>query len=297
MILVTGTSGFIGSVLLDKLISKFGASNILALTSFPIEKCNYLLHNDYNIDSDFFIRSGYGKIDTIIHAGAFTPKNGNQANEIQKCTSNIINTYKLVKANNPNLKRFIFLSTLDVYAVCDVLTEESPVIPNTLYGQSKLYCEKMIVSWSVENNIMPQILRIGHVYGPGEEKYQKVIPVMISKILNNESIEIFGSGDDIRTFIYIDDVIDAVMNSIELDSFVGPINIVGAKKISIKNLAEVLIKNTKSHINIEFVEMQNTFQRDFIFDNSKMKKYLLSQEIDLSEGLKKEYDYMKNLSK
>jgi nucleoside-diphosphate-sugar epimerase len=295
MILITGTSGFIGSVLLDQLIAKFGANNVLALTSTPIDKCNYLLHNDYVFESDFFIKSGYINIDTIIHAGAFTPKNGNQANESHKCTSNIINTETLIKANNPNLKRFIFLSTLDVYGICDVLTEDSPVNPISLYGQSKVYCEKMIVSWAYQNNILPQILRIGHVYGPGEEKYQKAIPVMINKILNNESIQIFGSGEDIRSFIYIEDVIYAIIKSIELKSFDGPINIVSANQISIKNLAQVLIKNAESKTNIEFIETQNVNQRDFIFDNSKMKKYLLNKEVDLILGLKKEYDYMKNL--
>ncbi|MFV5702402.1 NAD-dependent epimerase/dehydratase family protein [Flavobacterium sp. XS2P12] len=296
MILVTGTSGFIGSVLLDQLIAKFGAANVVALTSKPTDKCNYLLHNDYVFDPDFFMKSGYGKIDTIIHAGAFTPKNGNQANECYKCTSNITNTETLLKANIPNLKRFIFLSTLDVYSICDVLTEESPVIPISLYGQSKVYCEKMIVSWASQNKILPQILRIGHVYGPGEEKYQKAIPVMINKILNNESIQIFGSGEDIRSFIYIEDVINAIIKSIGLELFDGPINIVGGNQISIKNLAQVLIKNAESNTNIEFVETPNTNQRDFIFDNSKMKKYLLNQEIDLVLGLKKEYNYMKNLS-
>lgn len=296
MVLVTGTSGFIGSVLLDQLIAKFGSTNVLALTSKPIDKCNYLLHNDYRFDPDFFIKSGYENIDTIIHAGAFTPKNENQANEYYKCTSNITNTEALLKANIPNLKRFIFLSTLDVYGVSDVLTEESPVIPISLYGQSKVYCEKMIVSWARQYKILPQILRIGHVYGPGEEHYQKAIPVMMKKILNGEAIQIFGSGMDIRSFIYIDDVIQAIIKSIDLDLFDGPINVVGGNQISIKKLAEILIKNAESNTDVEFVETINANQRDFIFDNSKMKKYLLNEETDLVLGLKKEYNYMKNLS-
>jgi UDP-glucose 4-epimerase len=296
MVLVTGTSGFIGSVLLDQIIAKFGSTNVLALTSKPIDKCNYLLHNDYLFDPDFFIKSGYENIDTIIHAGAFTPKNGNQANEYYKCTSNITNTEALLKANLLNLKRFVFLSTLDVYGVSDVLTEESPVIPITLYGQSKVYCEKMIVSWANQNNILPQILRIGHVYGPGEEQYLKAIPVMIKKILNSEPIQIFGSGMDIRSFIYIEDVIQAIIKSIDLDLFYGPINIAGGNQISIKKLAQILIKIAESNTNVEYVKTLNAIRRDFIFDNSKMKKYLLNKETDLVLGLKREYIYMKNLS-
>ena len=297
MILVTGTSGFIGSVLLDKIIAKFGASNVLALTSKPIDKCNYLLHNNYIFFSDFLIKSGFENIDTIIHAGAFTPKNEKQANESFKCTSNIINTEALLKANIPNLKKFIFLSTLDVYSLYNgVLTEDSPIIPVSLYGQSKVYCEKMIASWANQNQLLYQILRIGHVYGPGEEQYQKAIPVMIRKILNNEPIQIFGTGDAIRSFIYIEDVVDAIIKSVDLEFFDGPINIVGGNQISIKDLAQLLIKNSESNTNVEFIKTTDIKQRDFIFDNSKMKKLLLKQEIDLAFGLKMEYNHMRNLS-
>jgi UDP-glucose 4-epimerase len=295
MILLTGASGFIGSALLDKLIDKYGAANILALTSSPIDKCRYLLHNNYNISPDSFINSDFDNIDTIIHAGAFTPKQSTEANEYLKCNSNIINTEVLLKLGFPNLKRFIFLSTLDVYALSDIIDEDSLVAPVSLYGHSKVYCEKMITSWANKENVLHQILRIGHVYGPGEEHYQKAIPVMIKKILNKESIQIFGSGEDIRSFIYIDNVIVAIIRSLDLEVFDGPINIVSGKQINIKSLAQLLIQTADVDINLEFIENHNTSRRDIIFDNSKMKRYLLSEETDLSVGLKNEYKYMKSL--
>ncbi|KAF2513530.1 NAD-dependent epimerase/dehydratase family protein [Flavobacterium foetidum] len=296
MILLTGTSGFIGAVLLDKLIDKYGADNILALTSSPIEKCRYLLHNNYNVSPDSFLRSDFENIDTIIHAGAFTPKQSTEANEYFKCNSNIINTEALLKLGFPNLKRFIFLSTLDVYAVSDIINENSVVNPISLYGHSKVYCEKMITSWANQQNVLHQILRIGHVYGPGEEKYLKAIPVMIMKILNNEPIQIIGSGKDIRSFIFIDDVVNAIVKSMDLTFFNGPINIVSENQISIENLARQLIKIANSKVDIDFVKTTNdNIRRDFIFDNSKMKKYLLSKEINFIEGLRSEFNYMKKI--
>jgi len=295
MILVTGTSGFIGSALLDKLISRFGRDYIIAMTSIPTEKCHYLFHNDYNFDNDYIVKSGYEEIKIIIHAGAYTPKNANQANDVLKCTSNILNTNTILKTNFPNLEKIIFLSTLDVYDICDVLTEESPVGPVSLYGESKLYCEKMISAFAYQNEVLGQILRIGHVYGPGEERYQKVIPMMIRKLLNNESIQIFGSGDDIRSFIYINDVTEAILSSLDLEFYHGPINIVSENKISIKDLALSLIKNAESNSTIEFHQSENLKRRDLVFDNSKMKKYLLQNEVDLDFGLKTEFNYMKNL--
>ena len=294
MILVTGTTGFIGSVLLDKIIDKFGKENVLALTSRKTEKCDFLLHNNYNFSKNFFIKSGYKNINILVHAGAFIPKSTSQSNERIKCTSNILSTTAILNSILPNLKKIIFISTVDVYADCEVLTEDSPIIPATLYGQSKLYCEKMVQSFALEKGITHQILRIGHVYGPGEEEFQKVIPVMIRKILNKKSVQIFGYGNQVRSFIYVDDVIKSIINSIGLDTFVGPINIVSENKITIKKLALLLNKIAESENLIEFVESKNFIKRDLVFNNFKMKKYLLNNEIALEIGLKIEYEYMKN---
>jgi nucleoside-diphosphate-sugar epimerase len=75
MILVTGISGFIGKHVLNTLIKKEGASNILALTSAPINNCAYLLHHNYHFELDYFEKAGYHDITTVIHVGAFIPKN------------------------------------------------------------------------------------------------------------------------------------------------------------------------------------------------------------------------------
>ena len=109
MILLTGTSGFIGKKLLTSLVSEYGADHILALTSKPTDECQYLLHQDYAIDRDYLSNSGFSGIKTIIHAGAFTPKNAGESNDLFSCASNINSTLKLLQLELPNLKKVIFL--------------------------------------------------------------------------------------------------------------------------------------------------------------------------------------------
>ncbi len=295
MILVTGVSGFIGKHLLKSLIEKYGASNILALTSKPISDCNYLIHENYTFEKNHFTKNNYESIETIVHAGAFTPKNGKDANNIKLSNSNIQNTEKLITADFPSLKKIIFLSTLDVYNNENVISEESLEKPTSLYGLSKLYCEKMIEKYGDEKKIKTQILRIGHVYGPGEENYQKIIPVSMKNILTNKKISIFGEGLELRAFIYINDVVTAIINCIELDRDIGIVNIVSENSISIKKLVDKIIKLSDTSIEIELIN--STFEsRNFIFNNEKLKKYLLKNETDLDDGLRIEYNYMKNLS-
>ena len=294
MILLTGTTGFIGSYLLDALIEKYGRDQVIVLTSKPTNKCHFILHNNYNFDKDFFFNEGFSNIKTIIHAGAFVPKSTTESEDIEKCNSNINNTYALIFAELPSLKNFIFISSVDVYGYENQITENSIEKPISLYGHSKLYCEQLISAWASQNNIKHQILRIGHVYGPGEEKYQKVIPITMQQLFRNEAIQLWGEGKDIRSFIYISDVIQAILKSINLENSSGIINIVGQEQITISELINKIIVISNIPATIDKIN-SSTQPRDLIFDNKKMKELLHIPNVNLDQGLSLEWDYMKNL--
>ncbi len=294
MILITGASGFIGRHLLLALIKKYGANNIIALTSKPIKECVYLLHHDYTFASDYFVKSGYAGIETIIHAGAFTPKNKQQGNDWKKCTSNIYSIDKLLSAELPNLKRLVYLSTLDVYGIEKTISENSVIKPASLYGESKLYGENMITAWANETFKIYQLLRVGHTYGPGEEAYQKIIPVTIRRLLQNQALEIWGTGEEIRSFIYINDVVAAVLQSLELEDNTGPINLVSSQQVTVRALVEKLLVISGRNTHVKVIPTTEP-GRDFVFDNSKMKRLLLSEETVLEDGLAIEWRYMESL--
>jgi UDP-glucose 4-epimerase len=293
MILLTGASGFIGKHLLSSLVEKYGKDQVLAFTSVASKTYNYLLHNDYQFKSDYFTEKGYAdSISTVIHAGAFTPKNSSQANDWKQANKNIFNTSVLLEADMPKLEKFVYLSTLDVYGKDEVISEKSPVEPASLYGYSKLYCEKMVTAWADANKKKAQVLRVGHVYGPGDEAYQKIIPVAIKKILSGESLQIFGSGNELRAFINIRDIVKAILKVIELPDSAGVINLVSDQSVSIRELVNKIIGISGRPADIETVETSIP-GRNLVFDNSKMKKYLLETEIPLEEGLLEEWNYMK----
>ncbi|HEX8546725.1 MAG TPA: SDR family oxidoreductase [Cytophagaceae bacterium] len=296
MILITGASGFIGKAVLVALQESYGYENVVALTSAPIINCQTLLHSSYNFSPDYFNDRGWGSICTIIHLGAFTPKHSSDANDLSNCAGNIFSTQKLLEAKLPNLKKIIFASTLDVYKCDTVITEETIIEPVSLYGNSKLYCERMIDIWANKKNIVHQILRIGHVYGPGEEEYQKIIPLSMYKLLKDQELEIWGTGEEVRSFIYLNDVVKALLKSIQLEKFIGPINLVGENQISVKDLINLLINMHGSSVQPVTRQLQAP-GRNYIFNNDKMKRHLLASETPLSEGLAAEFDYMRNLVK
>jgi UDP-glucose 4-epimerase len=297
MIVLTGTSGFIGKHVLQALIKKEGAANVLALTSRPTSLCPYLLHNGYDIYPGFFEDAGFHNINKVIHAGAFTPKKGSEAEDINQCYGNIRSFVKLLGALPASVTKCILLSTLDVYEETDYpITEQTGIAPISLYGHSKYYCEKVAESWAKENSKEIQILRLGHVYGPGEQAYQKLIPATIKKLANGELPQIWGSGDELRSFIYIDDVVTMILKSLDVREYNGAINIVSAKSMSIKNLMQLLIEISGLSISPEYIT-SNKKGRNLIFDNLKMKNILGDERIELREGLKKEwYDFLDNFN-
>jgi nucleoside-diphosphate-sugar epimerase len=294
MILLTGASGFIGGYVIDELVKQHGKENVVALTSKPTDKYSYLLHNNYNFERDYFSRNGLDKVSTIIHAGSFTPKNYNESNDIIRSNSNIINTFKLLGTEFPKLKHVVFLSTLDVYGFDKPLTELSPIKPVSLYAYSKLYCENMITLWAKNKKVRVTILRLGHVYGPGEEVYQKLMPTVIKQVLNGETVKMYGTGEDIRTFIYISDVAESIVNAINVDSDIETINLVGDEEIRIKDLIQLIMEISGKKVEVETVK-SNIAPRNLIFDNSKLKALLHNPRVSLIEGLKKEIEHISKL--
>jgi UDP-glucose 4-epimerase len=195
-----------------------------------------------------------------------------------------------------NLKKIVFLSTVDVYANVDgPISEATPTMPSTLYGLSKLYCERMVSLYADNRGLALQVLRIGHVYGPGEEKYAKVLPKAIKSIVSGKDVELWGEGNELRSFIYIEDVVTAIFNAVELDEQPGVINLVSGNAISIGNLLEKLINIGGRDIAIVRREFSGV-ARDLLFNNAKIKNYLLPEETDFAAGLAAEFKHIQNLN-
>lgn len=296
MVLLTGATGFIGSHLLAALQKLKGNNNVVALTSAPITNGLFLLHNQYQFTQQLFNNEEIGAIDTVVHAGAFTPKNSTESNSIALSNSNIFNTQQLLFHLPPTVKQVVFLSTLDIYENTNSIINESTAIhPVSLYGYSKLYCEKIVEAWGKANNVAVKILRIGHVYGPGEEKYQKLIPASFAKLLKGQSLQIWGSGGELRSFIYIDDVVNLIIQSIESAKAHTPVNIVSNHAVSIKQLVQLILKVTGFNLPIEYVKYANSNARDLVFSNELMHCVLGKEQVTLEEGLTKEWNYFKQL--
>lgn len=295
-ILITGATGFIGRNLLKVIETNYEYENdeVILLTSKEIMGYKCIIHSNYTFSKDDFIKKGVSEIDIVIHIGAYTPKTSLEANKVKESISNITNTECLLDCLPSIPKKVIYLSTIDVYGpVTGIIKEETPTVPCTLYGQSKLFIEKMLERWAEENNVILQILRIGHIYGEGEDAYKKILPMTIKMILESKPPVIYTDGKEKRSFLYITDCCNLILKSLEIDKYVGPINVVSDKEVSILELVNIIIGVSGRNIK-PIVKNNNTNAKDFIFVNEKMIRYLGEESVSLREGIIKEYEYFKN---
>jgi UDP-glucose 4-epimerase len=293
MILLTGATGFIGQHLVRELVDHYNVANVVAFTRKPISGIQCLLHDHYEEDAFDFVGRGYAAINTIIHAGAYIPKSNNVNLDAELADQNIAVTTRLLDANLPNLQRIIFTSTIDVYASSDLLTEDTEVLPRTEYARSKIICEQLIEHHAHSRGLTSQILRVGHVYGPGEEKYEKIIPTIMRNIHNSNPIRLVGVGQSKRSFVYVKDVTRMILQSIHMNESVGPVNIGGCESISMKDLAELIISISGKSCPIEYLPGTESSHRTV--DVRKMNNIFDHVQIPLRQGLYEEWKHMSNV--
>lgn len=297
-VLITGASGFIGRGLQAFLLSNniYKQYKIILLSSKSNDRFTTIDPLGYSFSSEAFVKNGINHIDIIIHLGAFTPKTGSEANNYYLSFSNINNTLHLIN-NLPNTPgKFVFISTIDVYqtGTNNIIDENTNTIPGSLYGWSKLYCEKMLKQWSDEKKVCLQIIRLGHIYGKWEDAYQKIIPLTIKTILNNSAPKIFTNGTELRSFLNISDCSRLIWQSIFLDGYNGPVNIASSHSITIIDLVNLIIKLSGSVLKPEFVQ-GNVEAIDYVFNVERMHKLLGTESVNLTDGLTEEIEYIKGM--
>jgi len=206
-----------------------------------------LIPLSYSLDGENYYSTSYmgnkdlnellNSIKVLIHFGSFTPKNNDQVQDKISSEKNLNSTFELVKYKLPNLKHIIYASTIDVYDFSTIVSEKTKPNPKTEYGKSKLTCENIINQFAEDRGILCSILRIGTIYGPGANSYQKVIPVMLADFLSKQEITIYDEGIITRNFLYLDDLIKIIVEIIFNTINSKIINLTGIHPTSIRELA------------------------------------------------------------
>jgi len=299
-ILITGSSGFIGRELVKKLLKKNVYLYLLInkkKLKIKSKKINFIrcsLLNSKNLNKKLH------KIDItdIIHCAwvgvSSGTRNSLKQNLNLKITNNLLSAIKYKKINC-----FITLGSQAEYGKkLNRIYENSHTRPLTKYGKTKIKILKKIKNFCKTNYIRFVWLRIFTGYGSGSDK-NWLITSTICKLINNKKIK-FTAGDQIYNFIYISDIVSAIIKSIYINTAHGIFNLGGAKSYTIKHVVKLIF--TKLKIKKEPVFGQLDYREDqimkFIPSTSKIKDTLKWKQVySISKGINEIIKFKKKTKK
>jgi UDP-glucose 4-epimerase len=303
-LIVTGGCGFIGSHFVDLAISKNDKviiiDNLLAGNKENIENSFStgnieLIQNDIrNLD---LIKSKFSGIDAVIHFAARTGVIESLEKSVEFTDVNVLGTLKLLElCKEFKIPKFVLASTGAVYGNNKApFTEAMIPDPISPYAASKVAAENFCKSYSNTFGIQCMILRFTNVFGPRKSfgPYANVIPKFVRAALRNESITIFGNGDQERDFVYVKDVANACYQSIK-NTKSGVYNIGTGKNTSLNYLIEILEKTIPhkfKKINDNFRDGEAKYAYSSI-ENAKSELHY-SPKFSLQEGIQEYIEYEK----
>jgi UDP-glucose 4-epimerase len=301
-ILVTGGAGFVGSHLVKRLLqlgSKIGVLDNLSSGSrsnIPEGSVEFV---EGDVRDVGLVERLVQKTDLVFHLAEFIPDTKSAGpghvvkysveHPLQEFEVSCTGTLNVLEACRKNDKGIVFTSTAAVYGQCETgrVREDAPINPLSPYGASKA-CAEMYVRlyWKVYN-LPTRVARLFNVYGPGQHKY--LMYDTLAKIETHPAkLEVLGSGMEERDFIYVDDVVDALLLLADREGIDGECFNVGAGTgTSVKRTVELILETLGEQIPLTFT--QKSWKGDvsrLVAYTSKISQIGFEPKHDLPTGLK-----------
>lgn len=271
--LITGGCGFIGTNLIKRLLGEGGhririldnlsvgtREDLAVIAEFTEPSPSFLVEGSWSggkvqllvgdiLNEQLTLQATKGA-DVIVHLAANTGVGPSVEDPRQDCVTNVIGTLNMLEAaRQSNVKRFVFASSgAPVGEVAPPIHEELAPHPVSPYGASKLACEGYCSAYFRTFRLETVALRFGNVYGPGSTHKSSVVAKFIRQALAGETLEIYGDGTQTRDFIYIDDLVRAVLLAVATPGIGGEIfQIATNAETTVVSLADRLLDVLKRH--------------------------------------------------
>lgn len=316
-VFVTGGYGFIGSHLVSRYL-KEGASEVVVYDNLSTGVEDYLKGLDVTfikgelLDYEL-LKKSMKDCDIVSHHAAELEVFHGIENSIHECQVNIQGTLNVLNsAVKQEVKKVLFASSGGVYGQAEYIPQgiDHPLNPHWPYGVSKLAAEKYCLQYSQLYGLNTVSFRYGIVFGP-HEWYGRVLTLFLKRTLAGQAPVIFGSGEQRRDFVYVDDVVECNILATLSDDYPNgkAYNVGGVSHVNVKDIAQVVLEVVNPSLKPIYDDpapgTESAHQPgrrrlpgeliDFILDNSETTKDLnYEPKIDLKTGVKKEVEWLKN---
>jgi UDP-glucuronate decarboxylase len=259
-ILVTGGAGFLGSHLCEYLLNN--GDEIICLDNlFTCTKRN-IRHLRDNHRFEFILHDIRQfknlKVDKIYNLACPASPVHYQRNPVETINTNVMGAINVLEIARECKARVLQASTSEVYGDPQVHPQPesywgnvNPIGIRSCYDEGKRVAETLMMDYHRQYGVNIGIVRIFNTYGPNmSEDDGRVVSNFIIQALRNEDITIYGDGTQTRSFCYVSDLINGLVKLMEKKDFIGPVNLGNPFECTILELAEKILKLTKSHSRI-----------------------------------------------
>ena len=307
-ILVTGGAGFLGSFLCEKLLDQGHA--VIALDNFYTgsrKNISHLLdHPSFELIRHDIVEPILLEVDWIFNMACPASPIHYQYNPVKTVKTSVMGAINMLGLAKRVRARILQASTSEVYGDPEIHPQQesywgsvNPIGLRSCYDEGKRVAETLMMDYHRQNQVDIKLIRIFNTYGPRMHINDgRVVSNFIVAALKEEPLEIFGDGEQTRSFCYVSDLIDVILKMMNKDDFIGPVNIGNPGEFTIRELAEKILKLTGSRSKIQVRQERSDDPVRRRPDISLAREKLgWEPSVDLEEGLGKTIEYFEKVLK
>ena len=306
--LVTGGAGFLGSFLCEKLLDQ--GQEVIALDNFYTgsrKNISHLLdHPSFELIRHDIVEPILLEVDWIFNMACPASPIHYQYNPVKTVKTSVMGAINMLGLAKRVRARILQASTSEVYGDPEIHPQQesywgsvNPIGLRSCYDEGKRVAETLMMDYHRQNQVDIKLVRIFNTYGPRMHINDgRVVSNFIVAALKEEPLEIFGDGEQTRSFCYVSDLIDVILKMMNKDDFIGPVNIGNPGEFTIRELAEKILKLTGSRSKIQ-VRQERSDDPVRRRPDISLAREILGWEpsVDLEEGLGKTIEYFKKVLK
>ena len=306
--LVTGGAGFLGSFLCEKLLDQ--GHEVIALDNFYTgsrKNISHLLdHPSFELIRHDIVEPILLEVDWIFNMACPASPIHYQYNPVKTVKTSVMGAINMLGLAKRVSARILQASTSEVYGDPEIHPQQesywgsvNPIGLRSCYDEGKRVAETLMMDYHRQNQVDIKLVRIFNTYGPRIQINDgRVVSNFIVAALKEEPLEIFGDGEQTRSFCYVSDLIDVILKMMNKDDFIGPVNIGNPGEFTIRELAEKILKLTGSRSKIQVRQERSDDPVRRRPDISLAREKLgWEPSVDLEEGLGKTIEYFEKVLK
>ncbi len=307
-ILITGGAGFLGSHLCDKLIAE--GHDILCVDNYftgSKKNIEHLLnHPRFELMRHDVTFPLYVEVDEIYNLACPASPVHYQWDPVQTTKTSVHGAINMLGLAKRVKAKILQASTSEVYGDPEVHPQPesywgkvNPIGPRSCYDEGKRCAETLFFDYWRQHQLKIKVVRIFNTYGPRMHPNDgRVVSNFIVQALKNQDITIYGDGSQTRSFCYMDDLLEAMVKAMNTgNDFTGPVNIGNPEEFSMLELAEIVLKLTRSKSKIIFQSLPQDDPKQRKPDISLAKRALgWEPKVRLQDGLKETISYFKTIA-